>query len=67
MLVKPLIKEHACLHVVTAYPNKGDRWKEQAGRARERACLDREKIPCGGSESLKSSAKKKLLSSPAQT
>lgn len=35
----------------------GDRWKKQAGRARERACLDREKIPCGGSESLKSSAK----------
>lgn len=67
VLVKPLIKEHACLHVVTAYPNKGDRWKELAGRARERACLDREKIPCGGSGSLKSSAKKKLLSSPAQT
>lgn len=67
MPVKPLEKEHACLHVVTAYPNKGDRWKEQASRVRERACLDREKIPCGGSESLKSSAKKKVLSFLAQT
>lgn len=34
--------------------------KEKQGdreRVRERACLDREKIPCGGSQSLKSSAK----------
>lgn len=35
-------RARACLRAVTAYPKKGDRWKELAGRAGERACLDRE-------------------------
>lgn len=46
--------------------------KERQGvreRLRERACLDREKIPCRGSQGLKSSAKEGVLSSlaPAHT
>lgn len=44
--------------------------KERQGvreRLRERACLDREKIPCRGSQGLKSSAKEGVLSSLAPT
>lgn len=64
---KAKIEEHAYhLHGVTVYPHAGiegmHRVKEggkekQRERVREQACLDREKIPCRGSQGLKSSAK----------
>lgn len=54
------------LHAVAVFPNTGiggmhsvkeGSKEEHRERVRERACLGREKIPCRGSQSLKSSAK----------